>query len=119
MATRLEQYQKKYEILADGLKNIGFLSDGSVGQISARCGKSNCRCKADPPQLHGPYWQWSTSVGGKTVSKRLNDEQAELYREWINNRHRFDEIVHQMKIISAKAANIELKAAQNKPARKR
>jgi hypothetical protein len=40
------------------------------------CGKARCRCHADPPQLHGPYAEWTRKIGGKTVTRRLT--QAEL-----------------------------------------
>src|SRR5665647_1924639 len=36
-----------------------------------RCGKANCRCKAEPPILHGPYLHWTRTVAGKTVTLSL------------------------------------------------
>ena len=41
----------------------------SVSASYTRCGQAHCACQDDPPQLHGPYWQWSTSVSGKTFSE--------------------------------------------------
>jgi len=52
------------------------------------CGKPGCRCQADPPPLHGPYWQWTRVVAGKTVTRRPTEPQARLYQEWIANRRR-------------------------------
>jgi len=46
------------------------------------CGKPGCRCQGDPPQRHGPYYQWSRALSGKTVSRRLNETDANLYRTW-------------------------------------
>jgi hypothetical protein len=50
-----------------------------------RCGKPRCRCKADPPQLHGPYYQWTRKIDGKTVTRRLTDEQLADYQPLFDN----------------------------------
>jgi len=90
--TRLQRYQRDYRALADTLAaelaTIGFISAGSVVSRYTSCGKPGCRCQADPPQRHGPYYQWSHAVAGKTTSRRLNQAEAELYRSWITNRRR-------------------------------
>jgi hypothetical protein len=75
----------------------------------APCGKPNCRCHGDPPQLHGPYWQWSyRPPGGKTVSRKLTERQALLYKEWIANRRRLLAIVAEMEVVSRQAVQILL-----------
>jgi len=48
------------------------------------------------------------SVSGKTVSRRLNDAEAELYRQWIANRRRLERIVAEMETLSAAAAAGEI-----------
>ena len=57
MATRLETYERRYRALTGELAEIGFISPGSLVVRTASCGKPNCRCRADPPQRHGPYYQ--------------------------------------------------------------
>lgn len=89
MATRAEQAQKR-EILAT-LDASGWFVRGSLLKVANQCGTPGCRCKAEPPRLHGPYWQWSRKIGGKTVSVRLTDAQADLVRNWIANARIVDE----------------------------
>ena len=117
MATRLERYERSYRALAtelaDELAGIGLISPGSVVVRTTSCGKPGCRCQADPAQRHGPYYQWSRAVAGKTVSRRLDARQADLYREWIANRHRLEQIIAQMEQISAQAAEIMLRPEPN------
>ncbi len=108
MPTRLERYERSYRALAAELAEIGLISPGSVVVRTTSCGKPGCRCQADPPQRHGPYYQWSRAVAGKTVSRRLDARQAELYRGWIANRHRLEQIITEMKQVSAEAAEIML-----------
>jgi hypothetical protein len=54
-------------------------------------------------------------VAGKTLSRRLDARQAELYRGWIANRHRLEQIIARMERVSAEAAEIMLR--QEPPAR--
>lgn len=79
------------------------------------CGKPGCRCQADPPHLHGPYWQWSRVVAGKTITRRLNEEQAGLYQEWIANRRRITMTLAKMDKVSQQAAAILLHEATTTP----
>ena len=58
------------ELAATGLALPGTLIERHV-----RCGKPRCACHADPPVLHGPYWQWTRKVAGKTITRLVSDEQ--------------------------------------------
>lgn len=120
MASRLERYERKYRSLAAELTELGFISPGSVVVRETSCGKPGCRCQADPPRRHGPYYQWSRAVAGKTVSRRLDEREAELYRGWIANRRHLERIVAQMEETSAAAGEILLRQATTpKPHRTR
>lgn len=111
MPSRLETFEAKYRALAAELAEIGFIIPGSLVTRTTSCGKPGCRCQADPPQRHGPYLQWSRAVAGKTISRRLSEPEADLYREWIANRRRLEQTVHQMEEISAAAGEILLRRA--------
>ena len=56
---------------ADQPPHIGYISAGPLTRRYTRCANSRCRCHAGHP--HGPYWQWSAKVNGKTVTKRLTE----------------------------------------------
>ena len=115
MPSRLQHYEASYRALADELAallaTVGFISPGSVVSRYTSCGKPGCRCGADPPRRHGPYYQWSRAIAGKTVSRRLNQAQAELYQSWIANRRQLEQIIAQMEQISAAAGELLLPQA--------
>lgn len=73
-----------------------------------RCGKPSCACRGDPPKLHGPYWHWSTKIDGKTVNRRLNPRQAELYGTWINNDRKARDLLTDMRAVAAQATALLL-----------
>ena len=110
-ARRLRTYQARLQQLASLLPPAGFISSGSVVHRFVPCGKPGCRCQADPPQLHGPYWQWTRVLAGKTTTRRLNPEQARLYQEWIANRRRITRTLAEMDKVSQQAATILLREA--------
>jgi len=83
-------------------------SAGSAAPRYNRCGKSGCRCHADPPQLHGPYFQWTAKVDGKTVNRRLSEREAGAYLEWIGNDRRLRSLVTEMRELAKQATDLIL-----------
>lgn len=51
------------ELRIEGIKRqiaaLGRLRPGTLSQQYNVCGNPTCRCKANPPQKHGPYYQLS------------------------------------------------------------
>ena len=103
MTHELAFYEDRLRYLAGQMAGVGFLSRGSVVARHTRCGKADCACHHDPPTLHGPYWQFSRAVAGKTVTKWVSEDQARLYKEWIANRRRALAIMAEMEEVSRQA----------------
>jgi hypothetical protein len=108
---RLKEYDRRHRELAAQIAEIGIVAAGSVTRRYTRCTSPGCRCNADPPVRHGPYWQWTAKVNGKTVTKRLTESEARLYREWIGNDRRIRALLDQIRKVDAKAAELMLREA--------
>ncbi len=108
---RLQAARDRLQQLATELTPSGFISSGSVVRRFMTCGKPNCRCHADPPQLHGPYWQLNQATGSRTSTRHLSEPQARLYQEWIANRRRLSKTLKEMERVSQRAAEILLEEA--------
>lgn len=115
-AARLAAYQRSYRQLAERIADIGFVTAGSITHRHTRCGKPNCRCHADPPQLHGPYWQWTAKIDGKTVTRRLTPADAQRYQQWIANDRQLRTLIDQMREIAEKATELILEEGRNNSA---
>jgi hypothetical protein len=100
---QLARLRARFEQHAQELARLGFLLKGSLLQRFKQCSSSGCACHADPPQLHGPYWQWTSKVNGKTITRTLSEDQVSRYREWMENGRRFDQIVQDLYDLSAQA----------------
>ena len=114
---RLAAYQARYRELGERIAEIGFIQAGSVTRVHNRCGKPNCRCHGDPPQLHGPYWQWTAKINGKTVTRRLSEAEAHLYQQWIANDRQLRALVNQMRQVAAKATELIMTDTTNTKAK--
>jgi hypothetical protein len=111
MTSRLEHYEDQYRALLGELAGLGFVSPGSVALRETSCGKPGCKCMADPPRRHGPYYQWTRKVKGKTVSRQLSPAEAELFQEWIANRRQLQRVTRDLERVSVKAGEILLRQA--------
>jgi hypothetical protein len=109
-ATRpnLAEHEQRYRELLAEIGEIGFIRSGSIASRFNYCGKPNCRCHADPPQPHGPYWQWTAKVDGKTVNRRLSAREAELYQEWIGNDRKLRRLIDELREVADKATKLIL-----------
>lgn len=99
----LEPLRSRRQALLEQLTEVGFVIRGSILERFSRCGSPGCACHADPPRLHGPYWQWTAKIKGKTVTRNLTQQQVARYREWVDNAQRLDQIVQQLHELSAQA----------------
>lgn len=102
-AEGLEQHRHRIRECQQEMAEVDFILRGSVVRRYMECGTKGCRCHEDPESLHGPYYDWTRKVAGKTVSVRLKEEEAAVVREWIRNGKRVDRLVGRMKQISLRA----------------
>lgn len=107
--------ENRFRVLKASMADIGPLRRGTVLRRFVRCGSPGCRCAASPPKLHGPYYDWSRKVKGKTVTVRVTQEQARLLEEWIANAQRLDEVVAEMQRVSERITEPLFLAAGRSP----
>lgn len=106
--TGLAALQRSYQTCRKQLLEVGLIASGSLLQRYTVCANPGCHCHHDPPQRHGPYWQYTRKVEGKTVTARLTKEQAARYREWIDNRRKLDQIIAKMDQLSQQIRDLLL-----------
>ena len=103
---------ERYEALKREVADLPPIRRGSLVRRFMPCGKRGCRCQANPPQLHGPYYQWTRKVHGKTATVRVDQAQAKLLRKWIANGRRLDRLIRQMEKVSLRLTEKPLKDAR-------
>jgi hypothetical protein len=91
--------------IAAELASLGLALPGTLIERHVRCGRANCRCHADPPVLHGPYWQWTRKVAGKTVTRLVPAEQLDDYRQWLDNHRRLRALIAELEALTLAVAD--------------
>lgn len=62
------------------LQQLDYFLKGTVLKRMMKCGQPNCACHRDVSQRHGPYFEWTYKVKGKTVNVKLSSQAAPLYQ---------------------------------------
>jgi len=96
--------------IADELAAIaatGQVLAGSISERRTHCGRPGCRCMADPPQPHGPYYQWTRKIRAKTIGRWLSADQAADYQTWIENHRRLRDLLARLEAIGQTALDTD------------
>jgi uncharacterized protein DUF6788 len=109
----LASLQARYRDLAAEITRIGFTATGTLLRSHNVCGSAGCACHTDPGRRHGPYWQYTRKINGKTVTRRLTSAQAALYAQWIANGRALRDLLTQMGNVSDQARDLILATPQD------
>jgi len=80
--------QRQIEKVKRDLAALGDLRPGSLSAQYNVCGSPGCKCKADPPVKHGPYYQVSYTRKGKSSTKFVKKEDLPAVRKQLKNYER-------------------------------
>jgi hypothetical protein len=100
--------------LAAQIAALGFALPGTVASRYTRCGKPGCRCTASPPALHGPYLTWTRKAAGKTVTRRLTEDQYQACRPWFDASHTLRALLAELEALSLDTIEDELRPGHGK-----
>lgn len=91
--------ERKVEQLTEKIAELGAMLPGSISEQWNVCGRAQCRCKdPDKPKKHGPYYQLSFTVGGRSSTMFLKKGDLSEVRRRIKRYQQFktlcSELVH-------------------------
>jgi hypothetical protein len=82
----------KEALIAELAQTAESMVQGSLSELTRRCGDPSCACASDPAYRHGPHLYLKFNAEGKTHSVYVPAEQGETIKEaqwaWL----RFQEI---------------------------
>lgn len=82
---RIQALERRIERIKREIGQLGDLRPGSLSQQYNVCGVAGCRCKASPPQKHGPYYQLSISRKGKDTSRFVRRDEVATVKRQLRN----------------------------------
>jgi hypothetical protein len=95
----------KEEIMSLGLE----LQPGLLTQQYNVCGSPGCRCKADPPQKHGPYYQLSFTRKGRSRTQFVRRHDLSLVQEQVRNYQRLKTLTDRWVALGMALARLRLR----------
>jgi hypothetical protein len=104
MTSPTPQADRRRRALLAQISELGFCLPGTLTERRTRCSSPGCRCKADPPALHGPYYSWTRKINGKTVTRTLSPEQARRYQPWFDDARRLRALAAELEALSLRLA---------------
>lgn len=89
--------KKKVEQLKQKFLSLGPVLPGSISEQWNVCGTPGCKCK-DPkkPQKHGPYYQLSFSVGGRSSSMFIKKQDISEARKRLRSYQEFKKLTTEL-----------------------
>jgi hypothetical protein len=109
---REAQLERQIAKVKRDLAALGDLRPGSLSTQYNVCGNPNCRCKATPPQKHGPYYQVSFTRKGKGSSKFVRKEDLPAVRKQLKNYERMKLLMDRWIDLATELSNLRLSKNQ-------
>ena len=95
------------------LRELDYFLKGTVLKRMMKCGHPQCGCHRDPAQRHGPYFEWTYKVNGKTVNVKLTPRAAPLYLAATKQNRKLKAVLAKMERFSRTALARLAKEAEN------
>ena len=92
----VELERRRAELYAE-LGRVGDFRRGSLNEVRRKCGKPNCACAAPDHPGHGPQWNLTRTVGGRTRAVHLRPgPELDKARREVAEYERFKDLVGQV-----------------------
>ena len=114
MNAKARALEQRIERIKQKLTDVGELRPGSLSEQYNVCGQAGCRCKADPPQRHGPYYQLSWSRKRRSTTRFVGPSQLAAVREQTENYKRMQSLMDQWVELSIELGDLKLREAKKK-----
>ena len=94
---------QRFRQIRQQLHQLGYFLKGTVSKRMMKCGQPTCACHHDPAQRHGPYFEWTYKVKGKTINIKLSPQAAPLYQAATKQHRKLKAVLARMERLSRTA----------------
>jgi len=117
MNERMRTLKAQIKAIKRELVKLEELRPGSLSRQYNVCGSPGCRCKANPPQKHGPYYHLSYTRKGKGGTKAVKKADLPAIRTELASYARLRQLVDRWIDLATELSDLklELRAADKLP----
>ena len=105
--------EQRFRQVRQNLHQLDYFLKGTVLKRMMKCGQPQCACHRDPSRRHGPYFEWTYKVQGKTVNVKLSSQAAPLYQAATKQHRKLKAVLARMERLSRTALARLAKEAEN------
>jgi hypothetical protein len=102
-AAGVDPTRSRFRQTRQQLQQVDYFLKGTVLKRMMKCGQPTCACQRDASQRHGPYFQWTYKLQGKTVSVTLSPQAAPLYQAATKQHRQLKVVLARMERLSRTA----------------
>lgn len=113
-AAALRAHAERFGQARRELLELEYFVKGTVLKRMMKCGRPQCACYSDPSKRHGPYFEWTYKVNGKTVNVKLPAKAASLYKAATRQQRKLKSILSRLERLSRTALAALAKQAGKK-----
>ena len=113
MSRRVRTLETRIQKIKQEIAALGPLRPGTLSQQFNVCGKPGCRCKATPPQKHGPYYQLSFTWQGRSSTHFVRREDLKAAEEQLRNYRKLRELVDEWATLGMELSQLQLQEKQS------
>ncbi len=113
MNTRMQLLERQIEKVKRDLMRLDELRMGSLSEQYNVCGTPGCRCKASPPEKHGPYHQLSYTRKGKSTTRFIRKPNLATIKRQLRNYARLRSLVDRWVDLAIELSDLHLGEAKN------
>lgn len=108
MTNRIRALESQIGRIKGELERLGDLRPGSLSVQYNVCGNPSCRCKADPPKRHGPYYQLSFTRKGRSRTKFVKKPQLKEVKKQLKSYARLRSLIDSWIELSTELCQLRL-----------
>ena len=111
MDKKARSLEQRIEHVKQQLTALGDLRPGTISEQYNVCGNPGCRCKADPPQKHGPYSQLSWTRKRKSKTRFIRSSELASVQAQVENYERLQALVDEWIELSIQLTDLKREPA--------
>jgi hypothetical protein len=108
MNQRIRALRGQIGVVKRELAKLEVLRPGSLSRQFNVCGSPGCRCKATPPQKHGPYYHLSYTRNGKGGTRSIQTADVPAIRAALANYTRLKSLVDRWIDLATELSDLEI-----------
>lgn len=112
MAANVRTLERRIERIKQELAALGDLRPGHLSEQYNVCGNPHCRCKADPPQKHGPYSQLGCTRKGRSTTRFIRKPDVSTIRTQLRSHKQLQTLVDQWVDAAIEICDLKLKQSR-------